>query len=95
MLWLAVLIRILCCLIPATTAFCLLPRGGPSDAVSDFQADIVSQAARRTAQRAGNGSSGEGNLSGTTYRSSSPVMQVDGSGSGGAMEPAAVEDAKE
>jgi hypothetical protein len=51
MLWLAVLIRILCCLIPATTAFCLLPRGGPSDAVSDFQADIVSAEEDARAQR--------------------------------------------
>lgn len=37
MLWVAVLVRVLCCAIPAIAAHVLLPDGGPSDAVSDFQ----------------------------------------------------------
>ena len=37
MLWVAVLVRVLCCAIPAIAAFFLVPDGGPSDAVSDFQ----------------------------------------------------------
>jgi hypothetical protein len=37
MLWVAVLVRALCCAIPAIAARVLLPDGGPSDAVSDFQ----------------------------------------------------------
>lgn len=36
-LWISVLVRVLCCAIPATAAFILLPKGGPADAVSDFQ----------------------------------------------------------
>ena len=37
LLWVAVLVRVLCCAIPAIAAHVLLPEGGPSDAVSDFQ----------------------------------------------------------
>lgn len=37
MLWIGVFVRVLCCAIPASAAFVLLPEGGPGDAVSDFQ----------------------------------------------------------
>ena len=36
-LWIGVLIRVLCCAIPAVAALWLVPEGGPADAVDEFQ----------------------------------------------------------
>lgn len=43
-LWLALVIRIGCCLVPALLVFVLVPSGGPADAVSQFQAEIAKHA---------------------------------------------------
>jgi hypothetical protein len=52
MLWVAVLVRVLCCAIPAIAAFFLVPDGGPSDAVSDFQVRACAIASRMQLLRA-------------------------------------------
>ena len=58
-LWVAQVIRIGCCAIPALLVFALVPRGGPADAVSQFQEELEEQL-RRSAAMGRSRSAGEG-----------------------------------
>ena len=98
-LWIGVLIRVLCCAIPAVAALWLVPEGGPADAVDEFQKTmgLRAQAGGLEEGMAGGGGAGVaeerfdsgraadgGRRRGTT--SSVAVMVVDGVGGDDAKE---------
>ena len=97
-LWIGVLIRVLCCAIPAVAALWLVPEGGPADAVDEFQKTmgLRAQAGGLEEGMAGGGGGGPeerfdsgraadgGRRRGTT--SSVAVMVVDGVGGDDAKE---------
>ena len=99
-LWIGVLIRVLCCAIPAVAALWLVPEGGPADAVDEFQKTMGLRAQAGGLEEGmaggGGGSGGAderfdsgraadgGRRRGTT--SSAAVMVVDGVGGDDAKE---------